>query len=198
MSRLILASGSATRARLLRDAGVVFEVIPADIDEGAVKRAAQAEGRSAADCALLLAEAKARHVSALKADSLVIGADQILVAGEEWFDKPPDLAAAEAQLQQLRGQTHALVTAVCVLRAGRNLWHSVQSPKLTMRRFSDRFLEDYCVAEGERMLASVGAYRIEGRGAQLFDAIEGDYFSILGLPLIELLTFLREADLLPI
>jgi len=190
--RLILASASLARACLLTSAGVNFAVEPARIDEAAVKRRSHAEGRSAADCAFALAEAKARWVSARYPQALVIGADQLLVCGSEWFDKPADLAAARRQLWALRGRTHALETAVCAVRADERLWGVAAAPQLTMRGFSEAFLDRYLAAEREAVLGSVGAYRLEGKGVQLFERIEGDYFSILGLPLLPLLAFLRE------
>ena len=130
-------------------------------------------------------------------DSLVIGADQLLASGAEWFDKPRDLGEAREQLLGLRGRTHVLATAVCVAQAGVPVWRATSVPELTMRRFSEEFLDEYLAAEGEALLGSVGAYRLEGRGVQLFSRIRGDYFAILGLPLIELLGFLRERRLLP-
>jgi septum formation protein len=188
----ILASASAARARLLAAAGVEVRVEPATIDEQAVKHAYQAERRAASDCALALSEAKARWVAARHAGALVIGADQILVCNGRWFDKPSDLGDARAQLLALRGRTHELVTAVCVVRDRTRLWHTLSRPKLTVREFSDAFLDAYLALEGATVLGSVGAYRLEGRGVQLFARIEGDHFAILGLPLLELLGFLRE------
>jgi septum formation protein len=188
---LVLASASTIRAQLLAAAGVDFRIEPAELDEGFLKQARRAEGRDAADCALALAEAKARQVAARRRQAVVIGADQLLVCGEVWFDKPADLGQARTQLQILRGRTHELVTAVCVVLDGSRLWHTVSRPRLTMRNFTDAFLDDYIAAEGADILGSVGAYRLEGRGAQLFERIEGDYFAILGLPLLELLGFLR-------
>jgi septum formation protein len=193
---LILASASPVRARLLRDAGVAFRIEPAEIDEGRVKRAARAAGEAATACALTLASGKARDVSARHRNSLVIGADQILVLGNEWLDKPADLAAARTQLQMLRGRTHELATAAAVLRAGEPLWQTVSVPRLTMRIFSEDFLDWYIAAEDAALLGSVGAYRLEGRGVQLFSEIEGDHFAVLGLPIIELLEFLRECGAL--
>jgi septum formation protein len=190
--RLILASASYARARLLRCSGVDFAVEPAQIDETSLKRRFRAVDRSASDCALALAEAKARWVSARHPRALVIGADQILVCGSEWFDKPEDLGAARGQLRALRGRTHVLETAVCAVRADERQWRVADAPRLTMREFGDAFLDDYLAAEGEAVLGSVGAYRLEGRGVQLFERIEGDFFSILGLPLVPLLAFLRE------
>src|SRR5690348_14782222 len=194
MTRIpILASASAARARLLAAAGVEFRVEAAELDEAVLKKACRAEGRDAADCALLLAEAKANQIAARHDGVIVIGADQILVYGETWFDKPADIAEARVQLKALRGCTHELATAVCAVRAGRGLWHAVSRPRLTMRNFTDAFLDDYIAAEGTDILGSVGAYRLEGRGVQLFERIEGDHFAILGLPLVELLDFLRGA-----
>jgi septum formation protein len=145
---------------------------------------------------MVLAEAKARKIAAQYAEAIVVGADQILVTDGEWLDKPADLAAATAQLRGLRGRTHTLATAACAVRGPTRLWQATASPKLTMRCFGEAFLTLYIAAEGEAVLGSVGAYRIEGRGVQLFERIEGDHFSILGLPLLELLGFLRGRDLL--
>lgn len=193
---LILASASAARAAVLRAAGVVFAVEPAAIDEAAVKRRHRESGCGAEACALALATAKARAVAARHPAALVIGADQILVAGDEWFDKPGNLAAAAAQLRRLRGRDHLLVTAACVVRGGELLWQAVATPKMTMRCFGEAFLAGYIAAEGEAVLGSVGAYRIEGSGVQLFARIEGDHFAVLGLPLLELLAFLRQRGVL--
>jgi septum formation protein len=188
---LVLASASTVRAGLLAAAGVDFRIKPAELDEGLVKQACRTKGCNAADCALALAEAKARQVAARCGRAVVIGADQLLVCGEVWFDKPADLGRARTQLEALRGRTHELVTAACVVQDDSRLWHAVSSPRLTMRHFTDAFLDDYILAEGTNTLGSVGAYRLEGRGVQLFEHIEGDYFAILGLPLLELLGFLR-------
>ena len=130
-------------------------------------------------------------------DALVIGADQLLASGAEWFDKPRDLGEAREQLLRLRGHAHILATAVCAAEAGVPVWRATSVPELTMRRFSEEFLDAYLVAEGEALLGSVGAYRLEGSGVQLFSRIGGDYFAILGLPLVELLGFLRDRGLLP-
>ena len=194
--RLILASASSARAAMLRAAGVDFAVEPADIDEALLKRQCRRAGDSAAACAIALATAKARHVSACNPEALVVGADQILVTGSEWFDKPRDAAEARAQLQKLRGRTHRLATAVCVAGAEIPLWRTVSIPELTMRGFSDAFLDAYIAAEGDALLGSVGAYRLEDRGAQLFSRITGDHFAVLGLPLLELLGYLRERGVL--
>jgi nucleoside triphosphate pyrophosphatase len=189
---LILASASVTRARLLEGAGLDVRIEPAGIDERAIKQTYRAEGGEAPCCALALAEAKARQVAQRDNRFLVIGADQILVCGEVWFDKPSGPDEARAQLQALRGCTHELVTAACAVQGEMLLWHAVSRPQLTMREFTDQFLDRYIAAEGAEILGSVGAYRLEGRGVQLFERIEGDYFAILGLPLLELLRFLRD------
>ena len=189
--RILLASASPTRARLLEAAGVAFAVEPAAIDEGPIKHEMRLAGRPAIECARALARAKAATISARHPDTLVIGADQLLAAGDDWHDKPNTIAEARLQLQSLRGRTHVLATAVCVLRDGERLWQAASSPELTMREFSGAFLDDYIAAEGEDILGSVGAYRLESRGIQLFSRMTGDHFAVLGLPLFELLEFLR-------
>lgn len=188
---LILASASLIRKKLLAAAGLKVRVEPALVDEEAIKRIFQVDRRAAADCALALAEAKARQVAENHPHALVVGADQILVCDKIWLNKPVDLADARAQLQALRGRTHKLVTAVCVVREASRIWHTVNSAKLTMRHVSDAFLDIYIGAEQAAALGSVGGYRLEERGIQLFSDIQGDYFTILGLPLLELLSFLR-------
>jgi nucleoside triphosphate pyrophosphatase len=177
---------------MLRSAGVSFETEAADIDEAAIKQEHRGMGSDALTCAAAVAEAKARAIALRHPESLVIGADQILVAGDEWFDKPPDRDAARAQLRRLRGRKHVLATAACVIRGEECLWRMTASPALTMRCFGEGFLGRYIHAEGTAVLGCVGAYRLEGRGVQLFAKIEGDYFAILGLPLLPLLDFLRE------
>lgn len=194
--RIVLASASPTRRALLAAAGVGFEAAPAAVDEADLRQRGREAGWTAVDCALALAEAKARAVAAVRPEALVIGADQILDCGGRWLEKPADTAAARAQLLALRGETHELATAVCVVRNGECLWRRTSRPRLTMRHFSDGFLDAYLAAEGAAVLGSVGAYRLEGLGAQLFSHVEGDHFAILGLPLIDLLGFLRDCGAL--
>lgn len=192
MIRLVLASGSATRAALLRAAGLDFTAQPAPVDEASLKEAARAEGIPPADAAILLAEAKAMRVARREPEALVIGADQLLVCEGAWFDKPEGLAGARAQLQALRGRTHTLFTAMVLWRHGQRVWQHVATPRLTMRDFSDSFLDRYLALEGEAVTHSVGAYRLEGPGIQLFREVEGEHSAILGLPLLPLLGFLRQ------
>jgi septum formation protein len=194
---VILASASPTRKMLVAAAGLAVQVEPAGVDEVEIRRAFSADRRNAADCALALAEAKARWVAERHRHALVVGADQILHCGGMWFDKPSRLGEARTQLEALRGRTHELFTAVCIVQGVDRVWHAVSLAKLTMRQFSDAFLDDYLATEGDAILGSVGAYRLEGRGVQLFTNIEGDYFAILGLPLLELLGFLRARGALP-
>lgn len=191
-ARLVLASSAEVRATLLRAAGLSFAVEPARVDEGEVKRAMRAEDPDGGATARALAALKAHRVSARRPGAYVVGADQLLVCEGEWFDKPVDMADARAQLRRLRGRRHALVTAVSVARDRAEIWGTVASARLTMRAFSDAFLDEYLARAGAGILRCVGGYEAEGLGAQLFADIEGDWFSILGLPLLPLLAFLRE------
>lgn len=188
---LILASGSAARRRVLEAAGVTFEVDVPRVDEEAAKASFRAGGMKPRDQADALAELKALSVSNHRA-GFVIGADQMLALGGEAFDKPKDAGEAREHLVRLRGRTHELITAAVVAREGAVIWRHIDTPRLTMRAFSDAFLDDYLARAGESVLASVGAYQLEGLGAQLFERVEGDYFSVLGLQLLPLLAFLRE------
>lgn len=188
---VILASGSRFRAAMLEAAGVPAAIDPPAVDEAAVKTAMRAEGAGASTTAEALAALKAQQVSARNSGALVVGADQMLACGDVWFDKPADLAAARETLRALRGRTHELIAAVCVVRDGLILWHHVETARMTVRPFSDRFLEAYLEKMGPMACQSVGAYQIEGLGAQLFSRIEGDHFTIVGLPLLPLLDFLR-------
>ena len=194
--RLILASASAARRAVLAGAGLRFESHAAAIDEAAVKTAARADGLSATNTALLLADLKAQRIAARDPDALVIGCDQLLVCGDAWFDKPADRAEARDHLIRLRGRPHTLITAVLCHRNGQRLWHHVAKPSLTMRPFTDTFLDAYLDAEADHLTSTVGAYRLEGPGIHLFDRVEGEHAAILGLPLLPLLGFLRQHGIL--
>lgn len=191
MAELVLASASRPRAAILEAAGVAAMIDPAAVDEDSVKAAMKADGGDAPDAAEALAALKAQQVSRRHPGDLVIGADQILVCDGRWFDKPADIDAARQHLLALRGKSHELVSAVCAVRDGVVLWHHIDRAYLTMRGFTDRFLDDYLAHGGDALCATVGAYRLEDRGAQLFSRITGDYFTIMGLPLLPLLDFLR-------
>lgn len=192
---IVLASASPARTRLLTSAGVAHVCCPADVDEAAVKRkwTGGPEG-----LALELAKTKALHVSAQRPGAFVIGADQVLALGGEIFDKPGTLNGVRAHLQTLRGQNHTLISAVAVARGGSILWSTADSATLRMREFSDGFLDAYIAAVGEEVAHSVGAYHLEGLGAQLFDEVQGDHFTVLGLPLMALLNYLRSQGALQI
>lgn len=188
---LVLASGSRTRALMLEKAGLRPILDKPLVDEEEVKLAGKAEGVGADAVAEALAELKAQRVTRRHPGALVVGADQMLECEGVWFDKPSDRAAARAQLLALRGKTHQLVSCAVIVRDGERLWHKVDRARLTMRNFSENFLDGYLDAVGDEVLHSVGAYQLEGLGAQLFQRVEGDFFAILGLPLLPLLGFLR-------
>jgi len=188
---LVLASKSAIRHALLRDAGVPVEVQPADIDERTIEQ--QSLTHDAGELAALLAREKARTIAARLPGRLVLGADQTLALGERRFSKPGDRADARAQLAALRGRTHELHTAVALVRESTIVFEHREVARLTMRAFSDSFLESYLDAVGAAVTASVGGYQLERIGIQLFERIEGEHFVILGLPLVALLQYLRQA-----
>lgn len=190
---LVLASKSAARAGILRGAGLTFEQVAAGVDEDSIKAGLRAEGASPLKQAELLAETKAIKASRGRPE-IVLGADQMLDLDGEAFDKPASLQAAREQLLRLRGKTHVLQTALVACIEGAPVWRHVSQPQLTMRSFSDEFIASYIEHEAETLLDTVGGYRLEGRGAQLFERIEGDFFSILGLPLLPLLTWLRDRN----
>lgn len=191
MQQIVLASGSQTRADILTGAGVSFATKDSGLDEAPVKKGAITRGETPAQMAQTLAFLKAELVSGQIPGALVIGADQVLVCEGTCFDKPENIDEAKGHLKALRGKPHSLETAVCVVRDGHEIWHYEAAPKLTMRNFTDEFLDDYLARAGTKVLWSVGAYQLEGPGIQLFEAVEGDYFSILGLPVLPLLEFLR-------
>lgn len=209
--RLVLASGSASRRQILTSAGLAFDVVPATIDERAIATQIRFTGAHgppptgyAEDVALKLAEAKALDVAARHPQALVVGADQTLAILSEddtrqarELHKPATMAAARAQLAELRGRTHVLSSAVALAEGGEIVWSCIDQAALTMREFSEAFLDDYLARAGEKVCSSVGAYQLEGLGIQLFEEIEGDYFTILGLPLLPLLDELRDRGVLP-
>ena len=196
--RLILASESSARKRLLENAGICFETCPSHYDETSLKQKALQEGRSARETALQLAQEKALSVFRKIADekALIIGADQILSCQGQWYDKPVNREQAYQQIIALREKTHVLHTAVVLVYKKDVIWQHVEEPYLHMRFVTEEFIAQYLADEGEACLSSVGAYRLEGRGIQLFECIKGDSFSIQGLPLLPLLSALREIKIL--
>jgi septum formation protein len=195
-SGIVLASRSAARRAVLDGVGIAYEAITAGVDEDAVKAAMLAEGANAREIADALAELKAIKVSRSH-PGFVVGADQTLELEGELYDKAETVDEARARLHLLRGKPHKLHSAVVVAKDGAPIWREVVTATLTMRDFSDVFLDDYLAHEGEAALGSVGCYRLEGRGVQLFSRIDGDYFTILGLPLMGLLDLLRRHGELP-
>lgn len=196
---LILASGSRFRRQMLEAAGVAFLAQAADIDERGLEEGLRGDGGAAgaSQVAAGLARAKARHVSGLQPQALVIGCDQVLELEGALLSKAPDVASARRQLERMRGKTHTLHTAVCLVRGRELLWEHMALPRLTMRAFSDAALARYVDRMGPRLTQTVGAYEIECEGVQLFERIEGDMFSIIGLPLLALLAELRRHGVLP-
>lgn len=190
---IVLASGSRARREMLAAAGVHFTVQAADVDEPAIRARLHRDdpGISPKHVAAVLASAKAEEVSGKRRGSLVIGADQVLALGNELLSKAPSIETARATLKKLRGNTHELHSAVAFAEDGKVTWGHVATARLTMRDFSDDFLDDYLNRAGDRVSQTVGAYELEGLGVQLFERIEGDYFTVLGLPLMAVLAELR-------
>lgn len=192
---MILASGSAIRARILSAAGLDFEIVRPAVDEAAIKEAALGAGRTLRETAQLLADAKASAVNAGK-DAVVIASDQILAFKGEGFDKPRTMDEARRRLSILNGQTHTLINAISISRGGKIVFRHLDEPALTMRAMKDAEMDAYIAAAGEEILSSVGAYQIEALGARLFDRIDGDYFAVLGLALAPVLGYLRAEGML--
>ncbi|KQB96545.1 septum formation protein Maf [Loktanella sp. 1ANDIMAR09] len=195
--QIILASGSEIRAQLLKNAGLDFDVSVARVDEDAVRASLLAESASPRDIADTLAELKAQRVAARHPDALVIGCDQVLALGPQIFNKPETPAEALSQLQSLRGQKHQLLSAAVIYGEGKPLWRHVGVVRLHMRDASDAYLADYVDRNWDSIRHSVGAYKLEEEGVRLFTRIEGDYFTVLGLPLLELLSYLTLRGTLP-
>ncbi len=193
---IVLASASATRRAMLDRAGLAVEIDPPRTDEDEIKRSMRASGFDAAATAEALAEQKARSVARRHAGALVVGADQILECDGQSFDKPGDLDTARDQLRALAARRHDLVSAACIVRDGERLWHAVDRARLWMRPLGEAFIERYLRAVGADALAGPGGYRIEGPGIHLFERIEGDHFTILGLPMLALFEFLRSRGVL--
>ena len=196
MQNLILASASKARSQMLLNAGVDFNVQVSNVDETPIKE--RVGSKLAENIALKLAVLKAQKVSKLNTDALVIGADQVLECGGTLYDKPLNQADVVSHLKALRGKTHRLISAVCVVRNNKTLWDLTDSVNLTMRELSDEFIQSYLDQAGTDIFLSVGGYRLEDLGAQLFTRVEGDFFTVLGLPLLPLLEFLRSKQILNI
>ncbi|NVJ69918.1 MAG: Maf family protein [Alphaproteobacteria bacterium] len=195
---LVLASGSKTRAAMLENAGAVFEIDPAHVDETAVKDAMLAEGAPPRDLVDTLADLKARNVAMRRPEDMVLGADQILVCEGKVFSKAETLADARETLKALSGKTHHLMSAAVIYEGGQAIWRALDTVSLTVRPLSDDFIEGYLEAIGDAAFWSVGCYQIEGLGAQLFTKVDGDHFTILGMPLFPLLDFLRLRGMMPL
>ncbi|XDZ65615.1 nucleoside triphosphate pyrophosphatase [Alphaproteobacteria bacterium LSUCC0684] len=193
---IILATASPTRQAMLRDAGLSFISLSAAVDEESLRKAAHADGMTAADAATLIAEMKARQIARQHPEAFVIGADQLLECEGIWYAKPTDRKGAKETLRNLSGRTHHLVTAAVVFKEDQRLWHQVESPAISMRRLTEGFISSYLDAIGPEMItATPGVYQIETLGAHLLSRIEGSPYAVLGLPLLPLLAFLREHGL---
>ncbi len=191
----ILASASKARSSLLKNARLDFDIYPADIDESIIKNKCKSENKPSKEAALELAIDKAKLISNRYQERLVVGADQMMSCEGRWFDKPENKEMAREHLSFLRGKTHLLSSAAVVVKDGEVVWRHIDQARLTMRDFSDDFLNDYLEEMADDTLQTVGSYRLEKRGIQLFDKIDGDYFTILGFPLLDFMGFLREQNI---
>lgn len=190
---VILASASRTRADMFKAVGIEVAIQPSAVDEDEVKASFKSAGGAATEAAVALAELKAGRVSRMVSENaIVLGADQILTCGDDWFDKPTDRTAAREQMERLSGRTHELHTAVVAFRGGARIWHHLDRTRLWMRDLSPTFLDAYLNVVGDDAMQTVGGYHMERLGPHLFDKIEGDFFAVLGLPLLPTLAFLRD------
>lgn len=191
VTTVVLASASASRRRMLSAAGVNILAQAARVDEEEVKNSMQAAGMEAGEVAEALAELKAQRISPQFHDAIVLGADQMLAVDGEWLDKPADADALRDHLKKLRGRSHRLISCVVAVKNGARIWHQTDTATITMRPCSDAFIDWYVDRAGDSVLDSVGGYQLEGLGAQLFSHVQGDFFTVLGMPLLPLLDFLR-------
>lgn len=182
---------------MLQAVGVSFDIQPASLDEDSLKLSLKAEGATAQALADTLAEMKALRISQKQPDAWVIGSDQVLTCDDEWFDKPEDIAGAERHLRRLSGKSHQLISSAVIVRNGQRLWGHTDHATLLMRPLSEAFIDQYLAVVGDAALKSVGAYQLEGLGAHLFARIDGNHFTILGLPLLQLLDYLRSNGMVP-
>ena len=196
--KIILASASPSRAMILKDADILFDAVPADLNESRLIAESLKNGMGPAEIGITLAKVKAAVVSGKAGyeDKVVLGADQILLCGDEIFEKPVNMRGARETLKKLRGKTHTLLACVAIYKDAKQVFETTDKAHLTMRAFSDDFLESYLQGTGEKILSSAGAYQLEAEGAHLFEKIEGDFFTILGLPLLPVLGFLRQSGIL--
>lgn len=192
---LILASASPTRLKMMTDAGLNTTAMPAHVDEDSLKMAARAEGLSGLDAATMIAEMKARKISDQYPQEFVLGCDQLLVQGDDWFSKPEDRVEAKDSLLALSGKTHELVTVAVIYEKGRRIWHHAESPKVSIRSLTDEDIEPYLDALGEMITATPGVYMMENLGSQIISKIDGCPYAVLGLPLLQLMSFLRQHGL---
>ena len=196
-SRLILASGSSVRARLLENAGVPFSIETAKLDEGMIRRSLEADGANARDIVDALAESKARKISNKHEGALVLGCDQVLEFNGKIYSKPDSQAELRTQMQELRGHQHRLLSGAVICRDGVSVWRFIGQVRLNMRDFSDAYMDDYIMRNWDNVRHCVGGYMLEAEGVRLFEKIDGDYFSVLGMPLVEILSYLTLNGELP-
>lgn len=190
-TKIILASASSTRRTMFEKAGLEVEFMPAAVDEESLKEAGRAEGMNGRDTATLIAEMKARKISDMAPDAFVIGSDQLLVCGDDWLSKPTTLDEAHQSLRLLSGKIHELVTAAVIYQHGKRIWHHIEAPKISIRTLDDDDISAYLSAMGSTALLTPGVYMMEGLGAQIITKVDGCPYAVLGLPLLQLLSFLR-------